>query len=134
MPRYSAWFWTRCKDDHAAAEDAHLDRGRSDRPAPWLRRAECAGADEAGTESILRSRVCLPGPTRRSDQDFMVGWRWSLPFRQVTGFTLHLFRLDLKVLISSPFSGLPLGRLACPIGCNVWSADCPPTRKGTRAH
>src|ERR1700723_1067872 len=27
-----------------------------------------------------------------------------------------------------------LGRRECPIGCNVWSADYPSARKGTRAH
>lgn len=60
------WCWCRCNDDHAAAEDAHLDSGRGDRPATRLRRAECSGADQAGTESVLGPCVCLPRPSRES--------------------------------------------------------------------
>ena len=58
MLRCCGLCWSRCSDDRAAAKDAHLDCGRSNRSAARFRRAECAGADEAGAESVLRA-MCL---------------------------------------------------------------------------
>ena len=51
-----------------ASEHADLDCGGCDRLAARLHRAECAGADEAGADSVLRSCVCVSRTARRSDQ------------------------------------------------------------------
>jgi transposase len=43
------------------------------------------------------------GRRGRSDQAALVRWRRSLSIFELTGFTLHLFRIDPKVLIVSLF-------------------------------
>src|SRR6202795_74279 len=118
----------------SCARGAHLVRGRGDGHAMRIRSTGGAstGGDRSGSSQW--SPFFVPLATRGSTQDFVMGARRICSVVQVTGFTLHLLRLDLKVLIPSPFSRRLLGRRECPIGCNVWSADYPSARKGTRAH
>jgi hypothetical protein len=74
------------------------------------------GFDElsAQVQTVLQQQpfsghvFCFLG--QRGDREAaLVGWRWSLSFRQFTGFTLHRFRVDAKVLILSGFEG------RCPV-------------------
>jgi hypothetical protein len=54
--------------------------------------------------------------------------------RQVTGFTLHLFRFDLKVLILSLVCKLEPDLVDGPSDCCAWLEWNLATRRGTRAH
>jgi hypothetical protein len=62
----------------AASGNAHLDRRRSDGPTARIYGLEWHGADGAQRESIFRPCVCVSWAARRSDQDVVVGRRWSL--------------------------------------------------------
>ena len=55
-------------------------------------------------------------------------------FHQVTGFTLHLFRFDLKVLILSFFRKPALDLRDGPSDCCAWLVWNLATRRDTRAH
>ena len=82
---WCACCWSACKHDGVAGEHADLDCGGRDRLAPRLHRAECASADEAGAESLLRARVCVSRTARRSDQSSMVRWRRVVFVREAAG-------------------------------------------------
>jgi len=64
--------WSACGDDLVAGQHADLDRSRRHRFAARLHRAECAGADEAGTESVLRACMCVSWTPGRSHQASLV--------------------------------------------------------------
>ncbi len=51
------------------------DCRRSNGPAARIHGAERAGADGSERNSILRPCICIPWPSRRSDQNAVVGWR-----------------------------------------------------------
>ena len=53
---------------------------------------------------------------------------------EVTGFTLHRFRFDLKVLILSIFCKPEPDLRAGPSDCCAWVVWNLATRRGTRAH
>src|SRR5216684_330399 len=73
--RSSVW-----SDDRAGSRNADLDRRRRDRSPSWIYGSERDGADGTQRESIFRSRVRVSWAPRRSDQDVVVGRRWSLSF------------------------------------------------------
>ena len=43
------------------------------------------GTNQVGTESIIRTRVCVPWPAWRFDQSAMVRWRWAMSIFETTG-------------------------------------------------
>src|SRR5438094_9271356 len=59
--------------------------GGRHRHAQGVRQSGGAGADSAWAGSVLRSRVLLPRPPRRSGQTVVVGWRRAVPVRQAPG-------------------------------------------------
>src|SRR5215469_6221754 len=77
--------WSVCKHDHAADQHAHLDCGRDNGPAARVHRVKRAGADETGTESVLRACVCVSWAAGRSDQSSLVRWRRVVLVCEATG-------------------------------------------------
>jgi hypothetical protein len=135
------WYW-RARHDRSAEPadvgwspgDADLACGRSNGHALWFRSASGAreGIDQPGPSQRPSIRISIASGRKTKDPD--VGWRWICALVQVTGFTLHLFRFDLKVLLLSFFCKPEPDLRAGPSDCCAWLAWNLATHRGTRAH
>ena len=111
-----------------------MDCGWCDGHAAGLPRTQRAGADGSGAVAVVGPRLRVSRTARRHREGAVVRRRWTLPAGQVTGFTLHLFRFDPKVLFLFLFYGPVPDLRSDPNDCCAWLVWNLVARRGTRAH
>jgi hypothetical protein len=95
---FHSWRWKKIRREYVALQN----NAGNPREAYVRLNSFIIGYVTLKAGSVLRTCLRFSRAQRRHDQASLVRWRRPVPVCQVTGFTLHLFRLDPKVLIRSP--------------------------------
>src|SRR5580700_10339440 len=74
-----------CTDDDSTDGNNDLGRGRRNRYAPRLHRAQRRGADGSRGEPVWWAGIRVSWQTRRPGKGAVVGWRWAMFIRQTPG-------------------------------------------------
>src|SRR5580704_15110651 len=100
LPRWcSCWAcWRAAEYARGGAGDTDLSGGGSHRHAPGLRRPVRIGAGPAAIGAAEWAPVSVLQCATKSSEVVVLGWQWAMGLRQLTVFTLHLFRFQSSTL------------------------------------